>query len=63
MIGFLLPINHFLALKPTPTPRPIPPPTNPTELHLMIALVVIIFLLILAGLWFNRWRISVRKTD
>jgi hypothetical protein len=46
------------AAKPTPTPRPIPPPTDPFNLDLLILLGVIIVVIVIAGLWFNRWRLK-----
>lgn len=48
----------YQAAKPTPTPRPIPPPTDPFNLDLLILLGVIIVVIVLAGLWFNRWRLK-----
>jgi hypothetical protein len=58
MYNSIIPLLNTLAQKPTPTPRPIPPPTDPFALDLLVIFGALIVVVILLGLFLNRWRIE-----
>jgi hypothetical protein len=41
---------------PTPIPPVIPPPTDPDRIHIMVAFGVLAVIVVLAGVWINRFR-------